>query len=76
MEKAPVESEKKFVKPLSLKVVANSNLRSGPGLDKEIVGRLDKDTLVTGHAYSGRWVRVETTKGTMGWLFQPLVGPR
>ncbi len=76
LEQTPVEDEKPFVKPLFLKVLANSNLRSGPGLDKEIVGRLVKDALVTGHAYSGRWVRVETAQGSEGWLFQPLVGPR
>lgn len=76
LEKTPYEDEKRFVKPLPLKVLANSNLRSGPGLDNGIVGRLAKDAVVTGHAYSGRWVRVETSKGAKGWLFQPLVAPR
>ncbi len=76
LEKPPMEDEKRFVKPLPLRVLANSNLRSGPGLDKDIVGRLAKDALVTGHAYSGRWVRVETSAGGVGWLFQPLVAPR
>lgn len=75
-EKAPIEGEKRFAKPISLKVLATSNLRSGPGLDNEIVGRLAKDTVVTGHAYTGRWVRVETGQGAVGWLFQPLVGPK
>ena len=76
LEKTPLEDEKPFEKPLSLKVLANSNLRSGPGLDNDIVGKLIKDALVMGHAYSGRWVRVETAQGAVGWLFKPLVGPR
>ena len=76
LEKPPMEDEKRFVKPLPLRVLANSNLRSGPGLDNDIVGRLGKNALVTGHAYSGRWVRVETSEGAVGWLFQPLVAPR
>ena len=76
LERPLMEDEKQFVKPLPLRVLANSNLRSGPGLDNDIVGRLAKDALVTGYAYSGRWVRVETSKGAVGWLFQPLVAPR
>lgn len=76
MEKAPVENEKAFANPLQLKVLSNSNLRSGPGLDNDVAGKLGKDELVTGLAYSGLWVRVETTEGEIGWLFHALVGPR
>lgn len=75
-EKARVQDEKRFAMPLHLKVLANSNLRNGPGLENDVVGKLDKDALVTGLAYSGRWVRVKTAQGVTGWLFHPLVGPR
>jgi predicted RNase H-like nuclease (RuvC/YqgF family) len=75
-EKAPVQDEKRFARPLHLKVLTNSNLRSGPGLDNDVVGKLGKDALVTGLSYSGRWVRVKTARGVVGWLFYPLVGPR
>jgi hypothetical protein len=76
MEKAPAENEKAFAGPLHLKVLSNSNLRRGPGLDSDVVGKLGKDALITGLAYSGLWVRVETAEGKTGWLFHTLVGPR
>ncbi|MEJ2153812.1 MAG: hypothetical protein P8X96_00600 [Desulfobacteraceae bacterium] len=76
LEESPVEDERKFSSPLHLKVLTNCNLRKGPGLDNEVVGKLGKDAWVTGLAYSGRWLRVETAEGNVGWLFQPLVGPR
>jgi hypothetical protein len=76
MEKAPMENEMAFARPLQLKVLANSNLRSGPGLDNELVGKLSQDALVKGLSYSGLWVHVETAEGKMGWLFHTLVGPR
>lgn len=76
LEKSPVEDKREFSSPLLLKVLTNCNLRKGPGLDNEVVGKLGKDAWVTGFAYSGRWLRVETAEGNVGWLFQPLVGPR
>jgi len=76
MEKAPMENEMAFARPLQLKVLSNSNLRSGPGLDNELVGKLSQDALVKGLSYSGLWVHVETAEGKMGWLFHTLVGPR
>ena len=66
--------EKQFVQPLSLVVLTNSNLRSGPGLDNAVLETLVKGAHVTGHAYKGRWVRVETDDAVIGWLFRPLVG--
>lgn len=75
VEKAPMESDKEFACPLRLTVLSNSNLRSGPGLDNEVVGKLGKDASVKGLTYSGLWVRVETAEGKVGWLFHTLVGP-
>ena len=68
--------EKQFVQPLPLVVLTNSNLRGGPGLDNTILDTLAKGARVTGHSYKGRWVRVETGDGVIGWLFRPLVGTR
>lgn len=65
-----------FAHPLPLKTMTNSNMREGPGLDQKIIATLKKDTLVTGKAYKGGWIRVETWDGKTGWLFQPLLGSR
>ncbi len=75
-KKPPAGDEKRFVQPLPLVVLANSNLRSGPGIDNDVLATLTKGTSVTGHAYKGRWVRVETAEGVTGWLFRPLISTR
>ena len=69
-----VEGESPFAQPLKLRLLKNSNLRQGPGLDQKIVATLDQDTTVMGHAFKGDWVRVETRDGVCGWIFQGLVG--
>jgi hypothetical protein len=58
---------------LPLRVLKKSNLRKGPGLDFEVLLTLDEESHVTGHAYKGHWVRVETGDGQTGWIFHSLV---
>lgn len=73
-EGAAVEGESPFAQPLRLKVLKNSNLREGPGLEQKIVGRLDEGVMVVGYAFKGGWIRVETQDGVTGWIFQALIG--
>ena len=68
--------EEAFETPLPLQVIANSNVRDGPGLSFKVVATIDKGTAVTGYSYKGKWVQVSLGDGTRGWVFQTLVGGR
>ncbi|CAB5104616.1 hypothetical protein D3OALGA1CA_4774 [Olavius algarvensis associated proteobacterium Delta 3] len=62
-----------FAVPLSLSVNKVSNIRQGPGFQYPVVGTLLPDTLVTGFARKGEWVRVTDEYGLSGWIYQTLV---
>ncbi len=68
--------ERAFEAPLPLQVIANSNVRDGPGLNFNVVATIDKGTAVTGYSYKGKWVQVSLGDGTRGWVYQTLVGGR
>jgi len=68
--------ERAFEAPLPLRVISNSNVRDGPGLNFNVVATIDKGTAVTGYSYKGKWVQVSLGDGTRGWVFQTLVGGR
>jgi hypothetical protein len=73
---AAIEGETTFAQPLPLKLLKKSNLRKGPGVEHKILLTLEKDNLVTGYSRRGDWIRVTTSDGQTGWLFQSLVGAR
>lgn len=73
---SPPPGEGSFVQPLPLKVLKKSNLRSGPGLEHEIVAELEKGTLIVGLSHKGRWIQVKAPKEMTGWVYRPLVGAR
>jgi hypothetical protein len=73
-ESAAVEGESLLLQSLPLKLLKNTNLREGPGLDWKIVVTLDQGTPVVGYAFKGNWIRVETRDGIEGWVYQDLVG--
>lgn len=73
-QETALEGVSAFAQPLKLKVLKKSNLRGGPGLDRKIIGTLIKGTMITGYAYKGSWIRVETQEGQAGWIFHELVG--
>lgn len=68
-----LEGEVLFVQPLPLKVIKNSNLRSGPNLNQKVVARLKEGASVVGFSYKDNWVRIETEDKKSGWIFQSLV---
>ena len=72
----PSLGEAAFAQPLPLKVLKKSNLRSGPGLEHEIVAELDKGTMIVGLSHKGRWIQVEAPGEMTGWIYRPLVGAR
>lgn len=75
-EMSTLKGEEPFAQPLPLKLIKNSNLRRGPGLDEIILATLSKGTQVVGYAFKENWVKVKTKEGLTGWLFQSLVEVR
>jgi len=65
-----------FSESLQLRTVSRSNVRSGPGLEFNVVVTLDNGVPVVGHSYLGRWVRISMEDGRNGWIFQSLVESR
>ncbi len=65
-----------FVVPLPLRILKNSNLRTGPDRKYKILVIIKKGTLVSGYSYKDEWVRVKIEDGTYGWIFHTLVGGR
>lgn len=62
--------------PVPLKVIKNSNLRSGPGLAYKILTQLKAGTPVLGLEYKSGWIYVQVSEQRTGWIFQPLVMSR
>jgi SH3-like domain-containing protein len=52
-----------------------ANLRSGPGTENMIVGKLDYGTVLLIRKIRGAWYMVETKGGSVGWLNHELVWP-
>lgn len=75
-EMSTLEGEEPFAQPLPLKLIKNSNLRRGPGLNEKILATLSMGTQVVGYAFKEGWVKVKTKGGLTGWLFQSLVEVR
>jgi len=73
---ARLAGERAFDQPLPLKLIKNTNLRTGPGLSNAIRSTLDSGSVIVGYAYKDDWIRVETEDGQIGWIHQTLVMAR
>jgi hypothetical protein len=73
---APVTGESSFAVPLPLQLTETSNVREGPGREFRVVATLPKGTKLLGYSQKDQWVRVEDERGTVGWIFRPLLGAR
>jgi hypothetical protein len=73
---APFTGEAASNRPVQLKVVKNSNLRSGPGLKYTILAQLKAGTPVLGLEYKDGWIYIQVSEQRTGWIFQPLVTSR
>ncbi len=59
---------------IAAKIAASSaNLRSGPGLVYDKVGKLASGTQVTALERSAEWLHVRTPAGTQGWIAQEVL---
>ncbi|MGD2046556.1 MAG: SH3 domain-containing protein [Gemmatimonadota bacterium] len=68
-----LEGESLFAVPVPLKTTSRSNVRSGPGLDFDVVYTADASTALTGQSRTSQWVRVVDEQGRRGWIFHTLV---
>ncbi len=62
-----------IVPPRTLEVLANSNLREGPGLSYARVGGLEPGDQALAVARAGEWYQVETESGLVAWIHGRLV---
>lgn len=65
-----------FQVPVPLRTTGRSNVRSGPGLDFDVLYTLDAGATVVGQSYTSQWVRVVDDGGREGWIFHTLVTSR
>jgi hypothetical protein len=68
--------ETAFDHPLRLKLIKNTNLRTGPGLNYKVSNTLKIGTTIVGHAYKENWIRIDTEDDQTGWVHQSLVMAR
>ncbi|BBO78027.1 hypothetical protein DSCW_54440 [Desulfosarcina widdelii] len=68
--------ETAFAHPLRLKVIKNTNLRTGPGLNYKVSNTLKSGTVIVGHGYKENWIRIDTENDQTGWVHQSLVTAR
>jgi SH3-like domain-containing protein len=52
-----------------------ANLRSGPGIENMIVGKLDYGTVLRVKGITDEWYMIESKSGSVGWLNNELVWP-
>ncbi len=70
------QGEVLFAVPVPLRSSRRSNVRSGPGLNHDVVYTLDEGAGVIGHSYTTQWVRIVDGQGREGWIFHTLVESR
>jgi hypothetical protein len=68
--------EELFAVPLPLSTRGRSNVRSGPGLDFDVLFTLDPASPLVGQSYTSQWVRIVDDTGREGWIFHTLVTSR
>ena len=65
-----------FAVPVPLLTTGRTNVRSGPGLDFDVLFILDAGVTLVGQSYTSQWVRVVDDGGREGWVFHTLVSSR
>ncbi len=71
-----LDGESLFAVAVPLQTTGRSNVRSGPGLDFEIVYTADAGSALTGQSRTSQWVRIVDDQGREGWIFHTLVTSR
>lgn len=71
-----LDGESLFAVAVPLQTTGRSNIRSGPGLDFEVVYTAEAAAALTGQSRTSQWVRVVDGEGREGWIFHTLVTSR
>src|SRR5689334_8687007 len=61
---------------IPLRSTVDTRLRREPLPKAQVVTIVKKDSPLVAHAYKGRWMRVETEEGRVGWISQAELGAR
>jgi hypothetical protein len=61
---------------IPLRSTVDTRLRREPLPKAAVVTIVKKDSPLVAHAYKGRWMRVETEEGRIGWIVQGELGAR
>ncbi|MFZ5877505.1 MAG: SH3 domain-containing protein [Nitrospirota bacterium] len=65
-----------FATPVPLRLVSQSKIREGPGLDSKVLFTLQQGAELVGHSYKGLWVRVSSEDSRGGWVYYSLIAGR
>ena len=52
------------------------NMRSGPSTKDTIVADVERGVVLTRLTAEGKWIRVQHSSGTVGWIYASLLWPR
>lgn len=51
------------------------NMRAKPDTKAQIVATVDRGVVLTKLSTQGKWVKVQHSQGTVGWIYSPLLWP-
>ncbi len=51
------------------------NMRSGPSTGNAVVATVERGVVLTQLSKKGKWLKVKHSRGTVGWIYQPLLWP-
>ena len=71
-----LDGEELFAVPVPLQTTGRSNVRTGPGLNFQIVFTAEPAAALTGQSHTSQWVRIADDQGREGWVFHTLVTSR
>ena len=76
-EKKPMMAgEVPFTLPLPLRVVSQTKVKEGPGLDSKVLFSVQQGTALVGYSFKGPWVHVRGEDGRGGWIYYNLISGR
>ena len=76
-EKKPMMAgEVPFTLPLPLRVVSQTKVKEGPGLDSKVLFSVQQGTALVGYSFKGPWVHVRGEDGRSGWIYYNLISGR
>lgn len=51
------------------------NMRTTPSTKATVVASVDRGVILTKLATEGKWIKVQHSQGTIGWIYAPLLWP-